>query len=537
MNSCTMKKSIIIPFIVLCAPAFAQNLNPEVQVTNDYVTKMMDVEKQSLSMSVPDSMLKFDYHFDYSVFESPYRGAYEFSPYTIAFAPEPEKPEFNDLYLSAGAGYSIHPELVAVWSPVHNSDFDLSVFGNFNGYSGNYNSVSSSDLSLDGGSFYGYDFSGKAGVEGRWNLPGSSIRFEAAYDGIFNGGDVDGSIYNSAYGIVKASSNSSDRNFFYYDANLYYRFLSCIDGAANTLVSELKLSGTVGPVIDAVYRILVDIDADANGYNTSFSATPRFQFSLGSVNMSAGVRLGCLDGFSIYPDVRATLDVFSGSSQIYGNISGRDVNNSFSSIKSVFHRYTNAYGTPQAGREMLDVNAGIRGTMLWGIQYDLKLGARLLDNAPLYGVSVGEGSYSETLAYADYNMMYAEALAAWKSERISVDGRFRLCYCGGELLEKAFLPSAFSGNAGAEYNISKRISFGTKVLWETSRKTSIPYIDGEEVLSLPGYADLGVFGKYSFARRWSVWAKGGNLLNMDIRCTPFYSEKGPYFTAGICLSL
>ena len=34
-------------------------------------------------------LLKFDWNFNYSVFENPYKGAYEFSPYKLNMAPEP----------------------------------------------------------------------------------------------------------------------------------------------------------------------------------------------------------------------------------------------------------------------------------------------------------------------------------------------------------------------------------------------------------------------------------------------------------------
>ena len=82
------KISTALALLALCAPLGAQNINQTVEVTNDYRTRFADFQKQGPSMTVPDSLFRFDYDFDYSVFETPYRGSYEFSPYRIELTPE-----------------------------------------------------------------------------------------------------------------------------------------------------------------------------------------------------------------------------------------------------------------------------------------------------------------------------------------------------------------------------------------------------------------------------------------------------------------
>ena len=63
-------------YILICAAVFAtaltagaQNLNPTVEVTNQFEGKVMEVAKPVIDMAVPDSLLRFDLEFDYSVFE------------------------------------------------------------------------------------------------------------------------------------------------------------------------------------------------------------------------------------------------------------------------------------------------------------------------------------------------------------------------------------------------------------------------------------------------------------------------------------
>ena len=58
----------------------------------------------------------------------------------------------------------------------------------------------------------------------------------------------------------------------------------------------------------------------------------------------------------------------------------------------------------------------------------------------------------------------------------------------------------------------------------------------EAEAKIPGYADLGINFEYAFNRRISLWARGGNLLNMTIQRSPLFAEGGINFTAGICLN-
>lgn len=77
-----MKKIYCLPIVaamLVSVGAAAQNLNPTVSVTRTYEGKLMDVHKPMETMAVADSMSRFDLDFDYSVFDNPYRGAYDSS--------------------------------------------------------------------------------------------------------------------------------------------------------------------------------------------------------------------------------------------------------------------------------------------------------------------------------------------------------------------------------------------------------------------------------------------------------------------------
>ena len=134
-----MKKYISIAvFLSLGLAAAAQSFNPTVVVTNDYEGKTMEAHKKDLPMSVPDSLNRFDLTFDYSVFDHPYRGAYEFVPYAMDIRPQAAPESKKMLYINAGAGYTLHPELDIVFSPRLKRNFQFSVYDKLRGFWGPY---------------------------------------------------------------------------------------------------------------------------------------------------------------------------------------------------------------------------------------------------------------------------------------------------------------------------------------------------------------------------------------------------------------
>ena len=104
--------------------------------------------------------------------------------------------------------------------------------------------------------------------------------------------------------------------------------------------------------------------------------------------------------------------------------------------------------------------------------------------------------------------------------------------------DQSFSLPAFSGSIDFMYNWKERIYAGIDCDFASSRRcaasTALPQL---AEVRIPGYADLGVKFGYAFTRKFSLWLRGGNLLDMTIQKSPLYAESGIYFTGGICLNL
>ena len=176
--------------LMTAAVSFGQNFNPTVEVTNTYQGNASEVHKPLMEMNVPDSLLRFDLDFDYEVFEKPYQGAYSFKPYMLNMRPAKDAWRGRKLYLKAGAGYTLHPQLDFAYSPELKGPFQMSLYASHRSYSGNYHGLrpEGSDghyrLKKSGGKFGGYDALTSAGFDGRYNWDKTILSFGAGYYGL-----------------------------------------------------------------------------------------------------------------------------------------------------------------------------------------------------------------------------------------------------------------------------------------------------------------------------------------------------------------
>lgn len=188
-----MKKIYFLPIVaamLIPMGAAAQNLNPTVSVTRTYEGKLMDVHKPMETMAVADSMSRFDLDFDYSVFDNPYRGAYDFKPYELQMRPQDNPYTGRKMYFKAGAGYRLRPSVDFVWEPnLKTEKFKMDVFASHHSYIGKYRKMWFDDdfrltTAADKERWNGYDMMSVAGFNGQADLNKATLTFDAGYEGI-----------------------------------------------------------------------------------------------------------------------------------------------------------------------------------------------------------------------------------------------------------------------------------------------------------------------------------------------------------------
>ena len=514
---------------VTCA-ASAQNINQSVEVSNDFESVMREARKIDVEMSVPDSLLSFDYSFDYSVFESPYKGAYEFSPYSIQVTPEASRYDGHKLYLRAGAGFLLHPELDAVYAPKMGKNSAGSIYARGDGY-----------VQADG-----HDLSADFGFENRWVLSKSVAEIGGVYRGVFTE-DSYGSINYNSFAVNAGIRSLSSASLFYYDVNLGFRHGS--EGfyqAGAQRENFLNLDGSIGSVIKNKYRFFVDFDL-RQVFNSGFytdsgtfvSLYPHLFFLLGSVILNAGAKIDYAGDLAFSPAAEASVRIFKDSSTLFAGLTGGLDMKTVYDYKMSNHRFNSYWmynfgtgdfsGFKNAQREKINVYGGLRGHLGNFFQFAVKGGYALKGNIPLESMK----NSALTYLFVDYGMLYGNAVLSVKSERVNLSA--------GAEIRKTFLPSDavcfapawITGNFEFSYNWNRRIWAGCSVDVSSSRAA----MGMEGVADIPSFIDLGLNAEYKINSRWGAWFKGGNLLGRNIQRAPGYIERGPYFTLGITLSL
>ena len=589
-----MRKIYLVSAAMLmtAAVSFGQNFNPTVEVTNTYQGNASEVHKPLLGMNVPDSLLRFDLDFDYEVFEKPYQGAYSFKPYMLNMRPAKDAWRGRQLYLKAGAGYTLHPRFEFVYSPEQSGPFQMSVYASHKSYFGNYHEIKPElqdglyRMKKSGGKFGGYDALTSAGFDGRYNWDRTILSFGIGYYGLTAKDSVMSRSYNAFDFNARVRSNNDSESYFLYDIGLRgrvandgldYKSFSFPDGVTVDKQNEnwVLLDGLVGPVVNNSRSILVGFEAESASYSRFYDGNigrvaliPSYRFKSGRWNLNLGVKLefmfrndadtlsfgkmGGGKGQIVYPDAHISFAV-GGNVALYADATGGSRLNTYSSQISENHHLNPSFLvapvyeliTPLVDNTVEKVNAriGVRGSAASSFQFDVNGGVGLYGNALMEsGLFTAGGDLVPALAYSDYNLIYANALVGLRTGRVKIDADFRyrgVSFPDNDALNLGFTLPKYSGGVRASYDISSRLYAGINVEAASWRDGKCASVASEDILDVrvPGYVDLGVNCGYKFNRKLEFWLESGNLLCQTIQRTPFYAEKGPWVTAGISLNL
>lgn len=589
-----MRKIYLVSAAMLmtAAVSFGQNFNPTVEVTNTYQGNASEVHKPLLGMNVPDSLLRFDLDFDYEVFEKPYQGAYSFKPYMLNMRPAKDAWRGRQLYLKAGAGYTLHPQFEFVFSPEQSGPFQMSVYASHKSYFGNYHEIKPElqdglyRMKKSGGKFGGYDALTSAGFDGRYNWDRTILSFGIGYYGLAAKDSVMSRSYNAFDFNARVRSNNDSESYFLYDIGLRgrvandgldYKSFSFPEGVSVDKQNEnwVLLDGLVGPVVNNSRSILVGFEAESASYSRFYDGNvgrvaliPSYRFKSGRWNLNLGVKLefmfrndadtlsfgkmGGGKGQIVYPDAHISFAA-GGNVALYADATGGSRLNTYSSQISENHHLNPSLLvapvyeliTPLVDNTVEKVNAriGVRGSAASSFQFDVNGGVGLYGNALMEsGFFNADGDLVPSLTYSDINLIYANVLLGWKSNRVKVDADFRyrgVSFPDKDAMNLGFALPKYSGGLRATYDISSRLYAGVAVEASSWREGKCVSAVSEELakVRVPGYVDLGVNCGYKFNRKLEFWLESGNLLCQAIQRNPFYAEKGPWVTAGVLLNL
>ena len=534
-----MKKILILGVLALAAgstAAMAQDLNPTVEVTNTYTQSASGIDKPAQTVAVPDSVVRFNLDFDYDVITTPYRGSYEFRPYLVQLRPLARPSAENTLYVKAGAGYSLHPELTAVWTPLRGENYRVNLYANHSSYIGLFRTITDQGgwLKDSGARTSGYRLNTDAGVNGFLSYGSGSVFADISYLNLTARDDWDARGHNGVNALARVKA-SDDFAPFYYDIAADYRFLSCNALKENRILLHGELGTPLGESLLRLGYKLETFTYSGGDYVGQLEVVPRYVFSIGDLSVDAGVKFASIINSPtsfhpkksglIFPEVKLSYTLVDDVLVFQSAVTGGNRLNSYGDMLMDNIFLAGFAGTADNSVERITATLGIRGKLFGRLSYNLNGGYTRWENGLLWGV-ITAPALAPIFDFADYNMFFADAELSFSNEWLDAGGR--LVWRWTDLKENfLFAPEMIHGNFRALYNWGGRIKAGVDLEGVTARKAA--------TVSMPGYLDLGLYGEYGLDRNVSAWLRVGNILNQTIQKYPLHAEQGIYFTAGILL--
>lgn len=595
-----MKKLLFVLIFLFPVALAGQGLDPTVKVTGEYKAQVSSEDVPKEQVFLPDSIADFDTHFDYSVFDKPYQGSYEFQPYLLDLRPRKQPLYRNQFLLNASLGYTLHPRVDAYWEPVlKDSSLNLSVYAHHRSYLGQYAATLTHSNALDGSDSHvqsvafskgAFESLTRAGMKGRYDMKRSYLSWGASYEGIHNG---DGNaahikhfdnIFNRGYNKAQASleyhSNPVKQGELFYRVALdaFYSRDNFFMGEDKPLeylqMGKVKVYGGVGDMFVAHHGFYMDFDlqlymlgnqiSSSPAYlNTNaqyFSVTPHYLLQYEKFKVDLGANLAYVapgkgsENFTkasqiVYPDVTITYNPWREWAIFYFKAKGGMKMNTYDDLLALnphFH-----YGYRQSDQSLLDntienanFSLGVDGRISTRFTYELKLGYVFYGNAPMEYLKM-PSSHTEPplpgLAFTSYQSFYAGVGLSYKSE--SFDAQARAKYQGTYHLERddraIFSLPPFLVDVRLMYNWKRRIFAGISLEAQGGRQAMYKLSSPavDRVCKIKPFYNVGLDAQYKLSNLWTVWLHVDNLLFQEIQRNLFYAQKGAEFSVGFTLNI
>lgn len=440
-----------------------QTIDPTLEVKRDFDAKLLEITKGKLYTNFHDSLGRFDLSFDYSIFDSPIKNLYEFSPLPSAQI-EREKESIQPLlFIKAGTNIPLNPYGNIYIQPRLGNNFSFVISGAHNSYISKLPAYSSINSTVEKGDIdiaapssktdLGVDFKylwskGEIGVEAGYNNRNNSYygfnqetfnSFELGnlFKGYNNQSFMRDSMSNST-DIIGAGfylkSQNENPNSFYYNVKVHYSQLSGNEshlffpvygssyqgerGFINNKLKEkhLNLSLTTGAGFATYNKILASIKYEASDSRFSDSLNrsnlelhPRYSFKKGKWDFNLGLKYnmwwdrGSSD-YNIYFSSSAQLEVVNNKLWIYGLIDGK---NNFMNYHKMIE--LNPWISPATDIQNIEqpviAKAGIKGIIKERVSFNI-YGGYYEYNNQLYFYSQKYNAYSKNSPINSFGAIY-----------------------------------------------------------------------------------------------------------------------------------
>lgn len=550
-----------------------------VEVIRPYDVNLDGIRKPAIPVSVDDSLHRFDIRFDYSIFNRPYSDLYDFTPYESVQLSTVGANHTPFVFARLGAQYvpgdkGVMPAGELYLQSKPRKGFCSGLYGRHNSFFG--------DLGA------GFGASPVLGTGRMENTVGGDLTYDwetgelmldvnydfDRYNYTAGPGLKAGHRNNSLSGAVNLNSAQKEENMVYYDVTLAYRRTRkdfSLTGEASPLAGRdslreglLTVNGFVGATFD-IHRIYVDMNIEYAAYagTHDFSIgvvefSPIYQYLRKRLDARLGVKFGTRYGSagqipepqldlrahsSIFPDVDVRLTLIQKALWAHAVVTGGNDLNSYSRM---LDDCPIALPSSQMdfGSRSVDATLSLEGVVGGRLGLNLEGNYKLYSNKLIF-VPVYDGTdlTQMTASYRDVNQFSAQGEVFWRSQDLALGGRLRYArYTDRDDKSLVTEMPAWTGYAFFRYNYRGRLIAQLECNYRGPASGTMADLSGDasdpvvHAYEIPAIVDMDLDVNYMINKRFSVFAKVGNLLNHRNQYMPLYLEPGINFGGGLCLN-
>lgn len=304
-------RGIMIPAmsaVMLAAMSAVQSANAQsginstVKVERNYDGRIASAVKSVLDAPVDDSLFNFRLNFDYTTFYDPYKDLYEFSPMMTTGPATEGRVVYPWFYAKVAAAYPWTPSADVYVTPRLGERFSFGVYFNHDSYWGDVPQVRlyGGSAVYDGQKRIGDRMNNRAGTFIGYRWKKGELKLDASYSGsVYSLATASYAVvpsrsevwdmYSNRFDNVEAGlslrSTNPDRNAFYYNLDLGYRFF---DNRQSIREHIADADISLGAAIAGYHKLYVELDGTFSRYGV-WKLTPVYRWEKDRWRVKAGV--------------------------------------------------------------------------------------------------------------------------------------------------------------------------------------------------------------------------------------------------------
>ena len=518
-----------IAALMFCGSMYAQ-IDPTVEVSRQYKVGIADIDRPIVTDNrVADSLQRFDVDFDYSIFNRPYTDLYEFTPYQTDSISKVVRRRPLHVMAQLGSQWPFSPELTVRSQIVTKPRLNIGIDSDIKLTSCEMDYLDQAKA-LRTGRFNG-------GLNGNlkhaWRTGEMTLALGYKLDSyvdIYNGSELDHGINSYNIDFRVASANPVENSVFYtFDFN-YTSAAKMMSGTAmqDTLFSNSRMyiKGTLGSSFDK-HRVYVNMvyqtDIVGRGIGKAdvgvLEFMPVYEYARWPFKARVGARfgntyIGTDAKTTIHPEADLKVEILRNTIWLRGVVTG---GNRLNSMVDYVHEAPWLCNGVDGVEDMEKISKAIAKHNL-----EAKLSLESIV-AGRFALSpyVGYCSYSNRMQfrtvftdailpmlvpeYSDYAVTQFGLETSWKSRNLTITGNLLHNNAFTSNGDPVYMVADWMFDGSLEFNFKRRLFLNAAYTYQSPRLSW-----GGEI---PPYSDLSVVLTGVINRHFSVYVKGGNLLN------------------------